>query len=113
MLITLQFNQFLQEPETYVAAVKEAVKSYEVDIESMILVKTKAKLWALAVKPFKAVQVAAYIHTNTKMFSNLAILLKNLLILLVPNAEAERSFSTLKRVNRLRASEWFHISLHL
>lgn len=40
---SLQFNQLLRAPKTYVAAVLEAAKIYEIVIESIIIVKAEAE----------------------------------------------------------------------
>ena len=80
-----------------VAAVLQATKLYELDIESLALVKVEAERWALSVPGFQTIK-DAQAHASTSMFPNLAIFLKTLLTFLVSNAEAERSFSALKRL---------------
>lgn len=67
------------------------------DVESLTLVKAEAERWVLSAPVFQTVK-EAQAHAKTNMFPNIAVLLKTLLTLPVSNAEAERSFSALKRL---------------
>ena len=95
--VALQLKQLLKGPEMDVAAVLEAAKLYELDVESLTLVKAEAERWVLSAPVFQTVK-EAQAHAKTNMFPNIAVLLKTLLTLPVSNAEAERSFSALKRL---------------
>ncbi len=80
-----------------IAALVEAAKVYEVDIEALSLVKAEAERWFSSAAKFDSIG-DALAHAQTRMYPNLAKLLQVLITLPVSNAEAECSFSVLKRL---------------
>ena len=67
------------------------------DIGALSFVKAEAEHWVSSAAKFDAIG-DAIAHAQTRMYPNLAKLLKILITLQVSNAEAERSFSVLKRL---------------
>ena len=75
----------------------EAAKVYEADIEALSFVKAEAERWFSSAAKFDAIG-DAIAHAQTRMYPNLAKLLKVLITLPVSNAKAEHSFSVLRRL---------------
>lgn len=98
--VALQLNHLTKGSKasrTDVASILQAAKLYERDVESLQLVKAEVERWVASTSEFQSAR-DAYVHASTRMFPNLARLLNILLTLPVTNAEAERSFSALKRL---------------
>ena len=75
----------------------EAARIYEADTDCSSLVKAEAQRWKMSTTSFSILK-EAYQHAASHCFPNMKILLSVLLTVPVTNAEAERSFSALKRL---------------
>ncbi|XP_076036368.1 52 kDa repressor of the inhibitor of the protein kinase-like [Oratosquilla oratoria] len=95
--VGFKIKNLLSSADGDVAAVLEAAKVYEADIETLSLVKAEAERWYSTTMKFESIG-DALAHAQTRMYPNPAKLLRVLITLPVSNAEAERSFLTLKRL---------------
>ncbi|XP_076030802.1 52 kDa repressor of the inhibitor of the protein kinase-like [Oratosquilla oratoria] len=95
--VALQLKELLRGSKANVDAVLKATKLYESDVESLLLVQTETHRWTCSAPAFESVKKAKE-YAEARMFPNIAKLLTILLTLPVSNAEAERSFSALKRL---------------
>lgn len=105
MPVAVQIKELLKGSETYVAAVLQAAKLFEPDIESLPLVKAEAGRWTLYVPVFQTIK-ETQTHASTSMFPILAILLKTLLTLPISNAEAVVFLSIKKAENLFEEYRW-------
>jgi hypothetical protein len=90
-------SELLKGADMSVPSFLDAAALYEGDTDCFSLLKAEVKRWKSSTTSFKSLK-EAYQHATKRSFPNLQTLLSILLTIPVTNAEAERSFSALKRL---------------